>query len=477
MYGIPPEQENGMEKKNESRNADAKVTYSGTRSIARRINLSFWWDKLTSFFWVNVTAVLVSAAAFTIKASDLDFPYVIRTLRKIDAFGNSLDSAGLLLTLRDGQQLTLMAADWAELYLPVFTIVVFLEILDLVGSLSGTYRIRRQLRPLDRLASQATAFSKMSLDATKFDSLERAIRRAEDGSDSVDDMTITTGDRDLANIENALNSLLHRMQEGYRQQVRFASDASHELRTPIAVIQGYADMLDRWGKNDPEILSEGISSIKNEAAHMHELVEQLLFLARGDSGRNTLQKSRFDLCAMLSEVCEESQMIDEKHTYELRLDSGMPGAVYELRPDEGAPDTGRSDVMPQVFMTGDEGMIKQSVRIFLQNAAKYSPEGSVIRLRGGIPQGSGINGSPYYSVEDEGSGISREDVEHIFERFYRSDKARSSKTGGTGLGLAIAKWIIDAHNGSVDVVSRQDFGTRFTVSFPPEPAPGKGVSS
>ena len=234
-----------MDNKNGRKKEDVKVSYSGTRSIARRINLSFWWDKLTSFFWVDVTALLVSVLAFMIQSTQMELPYVLRSLREIETFGNSLDTAGLLLTLSDGQKLTLMAADWALLYLPVFTIVILLEILDLVGALSGSYRISRQLRPLDKLASQATTFSKMSLDATKFDSLERAIRKAEDGTDSVDEMTIRTGDRDLANIENALNGLLHRMQEGYRQQVRFASDASHELRTPIAVIQGYADMLER----------------------------------------------------------------------------------------------------------------------------------------------------------------------------------------------------------------------------------------
>ena len=91
----------------------------------------------------------------------------------------------------------------------------------------------------------------------------------------------------LAGIENALNDLLERMRASYKQQVQFVSDASHELRTPIAVIQGYVNMLHRWGKDDQAILTESIEAIKNESEHMQKLVEQLLFLARGDSNRQT----------------------------------------------------------------------------------------------------------------------------------------------------------------------------------------------
>ncbi len=103
-----------------------------------------------------------------------------------------------------------------------------------------------------------------------------------------EDAKIQMHDKDLAGIENALNDLLERMRASYKQQVQFVSDASHELRTPIAVIQGYVNMLDRWGKDDQAILTESIEAIKNESEHMQKLVEQLLFLARGDSNRQTL---------------------------------------------------------------------------------------------------------------------------------------------------------------------------------------------
>ena len=152
-----------------------------------------------------------------------------------------------------------------------------------------------------------------------------------------------------------MNNLLERMRDAYRQQNRFVSDASHELRTPIAVIQGYVNMLDRWGKEDESILEESIEALKNESQHMKDLVEQLLFLARGDSGRNHLKIEEFVLTDVVREVYEESVMIDEKHRYRFWGEEG-------------------------IVMYGDIAMMKQSVRIFTDNAAKYSKDGDTICL-------------------------------------------------------------------------------------------------
>lgn len=166
------------------------------------------------------------------------------------------------------------------------------------------------------------------------------------------------GDKDLQSIEVALNNLLARMQESKLQQARFVSDASHELRTPISVIQGYVNMLDRWGKEDEAVLNESIEALKNESDHMKDLIEQLLFLARGDSGRNTLKPVEVDLNDLVQEVYEESMMIDETHPYEF---SACPGCMVR----------------------GDVAMLKQSIRIFVQNAAKYSEGGDTIHLQSG----------------------------------------------------------------------------------------------
>ncbi len=131
-------------------------------------------------------------------------------------------------------------------------------------------------------------------------------------------------------------------------------------------------------------------------------------------------------------------MIDEEHCYELHRDA--------------------ADIM----VYGDSSMLKQALRIFMDNAAKYTHKGDVITLRVGVSS----EYLPYFSVQDNGIGMQQQDVAHIFERFYRSDTARNSQTGGTGLGLSIAKWIIDRHQGNIQVVSRPEFGTRFTIYLP-----------
>lgn len=193
-------------------------------------------------------------------------------------------------------------------------------------------------------------------------------------------------------------------------------------------------MLERWGKEDEAILNESIEAIKNEANHMQKLVEQLLFLARGDANRQSLDMKKLCLNDIMEEVYEESLMIDEKHHY-------------------------RYEVTERVNVFGDSDMLKQSARILIDNAAKYTEEGEEILIR----VGEWKDGSPYYSIQDNGIGMASQEVTHVFDRFYRADAVRNSKTGGTGLGLSIAKWIIDCHQGYCDIVSREGLGTRFNV--------------
>lgn len=126
-----------------------------------------------------------------------------------------------------------------------------------------------------------------------------------------------------------------------------------------------------------------------------------------------------------------------------------------------APEGAETD--PRLTMVGDVALVKQSLRIMVQNAAKYSPPGSRIELGAFRDDAAGAVG---YTVQDEGIGMSEQDAAHAFERFWRSDEARSGTAEGTGLGLSIAKWIVDAHEGTIDVLSVEGVGTRFTVRFP-----------
>lgn len=337
----------------------------------------------------------------------------------------------------------------------MFVLSIIELVIILINLIWGTGKIRRELMPLDDLAFKADMLARASsLDQQALDELEDAINRINPTGDGV---SLHTDSKELAELESAINGLLERMRETYQQQSRFVSDASHELRTPISVLQGYVNMLDRWGKSDGQILDESIEAIKSETEHMKKLVEQLLFLARGDSGRTKLVMEEFSLTDMMREVYEESLMIDKKHQYRFAADNG------------------------EILIKGDISMLKQTARILIDNAAKYTSEDAQITIRTALRKSlaehvdgdaadtqteTSENTIPVFIIQDEGIGMAGSDVSHIFERFYRSDPARTKVSGGTGLGLSIAKWIVDRHGGYFDVLSREDIGTRITVCLP-----------
>lgn len=299
----------------------------------------------------------------------------------------------------------------------------------------GTAKVRRTLRPLNEIAETTSRLSNLDFDEEKFHNLEDAISKI---SPVTSDERIKIEDSEFQGLEEAINKLLDRMRDSYRQQARFVSDASHELRTPISVIQGYANMLDRWGKDDESVLEESIAAIKSESESMKNLVEQLLFLARGINGKTHLTLTKFSLNNLIKEVTEESKMIDDKHIYNY------------------------VDFEEDIDVYGDIGLIKQTARILVENAAKYTEQGEEILLK----VSKNNSGEAYFSIQDNGIGMDEEDVPHIFERFFRADTARVRKDGGTGLGLSIAKWIIDNHKGYFSVLSRKEIGTRITVYLP-----------
>lgn len=297
---------------------------------------------------------------------------------------------------------------------------------------AANYRILEG--PLQELADQAELLSQFDLQQEAYHDMENAI---ESLSPATPNAKIEMGDPNLEGLEDAINDLLARTHAAYRQQIRFVSDASHELRTPIAVIQGYADLLARWGREDEAVLEEAISAIQAETGQMKTLVEDLLFLARGDAGRNPMNLEQVDLAQLVQEAGEEYQMLDSQHIWRVQADQ-------------------------PVLALGDRKMLKQVLRILVDNAIRYSPPDSPIQLKALHVEGQ----EPAFQVQDMGAGIPSADLPKIFDRFYRSDPARKREGGGTGLGLAIAKWIVDSHQGHITVLSREDLGTRFTVVLP-----------
>lgn len=428
-------------------------------STAGVITWGFWWRKLMNYVGFNLFLLVIIALVFIYTYNQHVpqgtfylgfFPTETHSISFIGfTFLHGLPSLKYLVHGPTfGAKIFDLGVDLAHFW-PMYIAVLIWEIIDLLSFFGDMRRVRRALQPLNTLALKADQLVNVDALSTdsitndtlvkgeKIKSLEQAIEEA-----NINAPKIQTGDQDLASIEIALNKLLRRMQEAKLQQMRFVNDASHELRTPIAVIRGYTDMLDRWGKTDEAVLDESIAALKSESEHMHDLVEQLLFLARGDAGRNTLTKTQFNLARITSEVCEESEMIDSSHRYTLKYDqSALTDNRYQV--------------------LADAAMIKQSIRIIVQNAARYSAAQTTISFNVSCDENT-----VQVSVEDEGMGMSEAAATHIFERFWRADNARIESNEGSGLGLSIAKWIVDNHDGSIEVLSHEGVGTRFTIVLP-----------
>ena len=229
------------------------------------------------------------------------------------------------------------------------------------------------------------------------------------------------------------------LREAYEKQRQFAADASHELRTPLAVVLASAELLE----NDPSIkspfLKQVISDVRDEVKKMTKLVSDLLVVARSDNQALKLKLAKFDLAALLQQTVRVMQPLADKKEIEIQTEGDMK----------------------ETEIQADEQKIKQLVLILVDNAVKYTPEKGKIIL-GLMPVERGL---VRFTVQDTGIGISKENQEKIFDRFYRVDKARSREMGGNGLGLAIAQEIVNLHKGSIAVESEPGKGTKFIVEL------------
>ena len=241
---------------------------------------------------------------------------------------------------------------------------------------------------------------------------------------------------ELKELAETFNEMFDGIQASYDRQNQFVSDASHELRTPIAVIGGYANLLDRWGKDDRAILEESITAIKGEAENMQSLMEKLLFLARSDKGLQNLELEEFLLNDLMDEIAKETRLIDTTHDIQ-----------YVSK--------------EMITLQADRKTLKQALRIFVDNSVKFTPADGIIRLETSLQKKHVV-----IVIEDTGAGIPKEDIPHIFNRFYRSDKSRTKASGGHGLGLSIAKLIIDRHKGRIEVESIVEVGTKIRIYLP-----------
>ena len=270
----------------------------------------------------------------------------------------------------------------------------------LMAALVGGMTVRQALQPLE-------AITQTALKITRADDLSRRIPM--DGAPQ----------DEVGRLGMAFNESLERLERLFNAQRRFLADVSHELRTPLTAIRGNVDLLRRMGGADPPSLD----AIQSEAERMSRLVGDLLLLAQADSGNLPLARDRVELDTLLLEVFREAQM----------LAAGVHVSIGEI---------------DQAVVIGDRDRLKQLLLNLVSNAVTYTPEGGRVTL--GLAR---VNEFARIAVSDTGAGIPPDELPHIFDRFYRVDKARSRLMGGAGLGLSIAQRIAHLHRGRLEAMS------------------------
>ena len=239
---------------------------------------------------------------------------------------------------------------------------------------------------------------------------------------------------ELRELTERINKMLDNLEQSFDRQKKFVSDASHELKTPISVIQGYSNLLLRWGKSDPAVLDESLESIAREADNMKRIVEQLLLLAK--IGRYMFSPEDVELSAELAAVMDGYALVCKTHKFEF---------------------VSEGEVVAKI----DKNMFTECVRAVIDNAVKYSEDNTAVTVTLTSEDGYAV-----IKIADCGYGISEADLPHIFDRFYRCDKSRNRDAHSSGLGLTIAKSIVEMMGGTIEVESRLKIGSVFTLRFP-----------
>ncbi len=249
-------------------------------------------------------------------------------------------------------------------------------------------------------------------------------------------LTISGPDDELKRLAETFNAMISSIEVGYEKQNRFTLDAAHELATPLAVINGYVDIIRRWGKDNPDVFTEAITAIKKEITNMNKLLSTLLQLAKGDNEQIKLEKVQFWLNDLMDEVVKDSRIIYEN-------------VEIGCEPNE------------KIEVLADQRLIKQMLRAIISNSIKYAKDTCNIEI-----SSCQKNNKAIIKIKDNGIGIGQDALPHIFDRFYRVDKARTRDTGGAGLGLSVVKMIVERHGGEINVESTIGEYTTFIIQIP-----------
>ncbi len=299
------------------------------------------------------------------------------------------------------------------------TIIFFITLLIITiifSLLASTFSVKRNLKIITKIATEAKNIN-------------------------IDNLYMENSDYKKTNDEinflyNSFNEMIYRLNISVSRQNEFISDASHELKTPLAIIKGYADMIRRWGYKDEKILKESLSSISSEVDNMSTLLENLLLLAKFDQSKLQADFKIQEIANDLIKIIENYKILEPQRNFNL-------------------------SIIPKKLKYNRE-LINEVIRIIIDNAIKYNPDKKIpISILTNIDK-------KYYTIEisDGGKGLDESETKKIFERFYRVDKSRNKKLGGSGLGLSIAKEIINIHNGKIYAEQNIPKGLKLIIKLP-----------
>ena len=307
--------------------------------------------------------------------------------------------------------------------LATFRYVLLIAICSVIilAGIGGLFLASRVLKPVDEITRTAQQI---------------------EGSD-LNQRIAVKNDDELGRLASTLNDMIARLEEAFNRQRQFTADASHELRTPLAIMQAEATLA-LSKERTIEDYQKSLETISQESAYMSSVIGKLLFLARSDAGKEQLNFEDVDLKELIT---------------------GLSANIETLAIDKGIKFT--VDAKENLIVNGDKVKLRQLFINILENAVRYTPTGGNISVLLEKKDSNAVT-----AISDTGIGIPPEHLPHIFERFYRVDKARSRADGGVGLGMAIAKYIADSHGGKIEVESQVGKGTTITVTIPlknPEP--------
>jgi heavy metal sensor kinase len=300
-----------------------------------------------------------------------------------------------------------------------FRRVLFLSfpLLLLLASAGGYWLSWRALAPVDQITREARSISAQNLSSR---------------------LIVPHSGDELQRLSETLNGMLERLEQAFRRITQFTADASHELRTPVALMRTRAEIVLRRSRSEEEY-RETLRQILEDLQRTSSLIENLMLLARADSGAEALQRTRINMVECIGEACIEGRTLAE--TKQISFREELPAFP--------------------VWIEGDSNSLQRLFLILLDNAAKYTPPQGRITICVTLGEGCAVA-----EVRDTGIGIAAEDLPHIFERFFRADRSRSRETGGAGLGLSIGQWIAEAHGGTISASSKPGEGSVFQVRIP-----------